>query len=166
MEYALKYQENLKGLVISNMVASIPDYMDYSDNVLAPKLPPEVLKEIMLYETFLMEDATTAVVAYGCVVRTAKSAVLELRQEGHKVGLIKLTTLWPFPRRLFENLPETVKEIFVPEMNMGQLFREVMRVNLGRRKLRRITRVDGELMTPGEVIRAIKREGADSAKGY
>ena len=50
MEYALKYQENIKGLIISNMVASIPDYMAYSDNILAPKLPKEVLKEIMIYE--------------------------------------------------------------------------------------------------------------------
>ena len=50
MEYALKYQDNLKGLVISNMMASIPDYMKYSDEVLAPKLPPDVLSEIMKYE--------------------------------------------------------------------------------------------------------------------
>lgn len=50
MEYALKYQENLKGLIISNMVASIPDYMKYSDEVLAPKLPKDVLDEIMTYE--------------------------------------------------------------------------------------------------------------------
>jgi len=50
MEYALKYQENLKGLVISNMMASIPDYMKYSDEVLAPKLPADVLSEIMKYE--------------------------------------------------------------------------------------------------------------------
>ena len=50
MEYALKYQDKLKGLIISNMVPSIPEYMDYSDNVLAPKLPPEVLEEIMVYE--------------------------------------------------------------------------------------------------------------------
>jgi proline iminopeptidase len=50
MEYALKYQDNLKGLIIANMVPSIPEYMNYSDNVLAPKLPPEVLEEIMIYE--------------------------------------------------------------------------------------------------------------------
>jgi proline iminopeptidase len=50
MEYALKYQENLKGLIISNMMASIPDYMKYSDEVLAPKLPANVLAEIMKYE--------------------------------------------------------------------------------------------------------------------
>ena len=50
MQYALKYQENLKGLIISNMVASIPEYQKYSDEVLAPQLPPEVLKEIMVYD--------------------------------------------------------------------------------------------------------------------
>jgi len=50
MQYALKYQEHLKGLIISNMVASISDYMKYSDEVLAPQLPPDVLEEIMIYE--------------------------------------------------------------------------------------------------------------------
>ena len=50
MQYALKYQDNIKGLIISNMVASIADYMKYSDEVLAPQLPPEVLEEIMIYE--------------------------------------------------------------------------------------------------------------------
>jgi proline iminopeptidase len=46
MEYALKYQQNLKGLIISNMMASIPDYISYADEVLGPQLPPDVLKEI------------------------------------------------------------------------------------------------------------------------
>ncbi|WP_299443080.1 proline iminopeptidase-family hydrolase [uncultured Aquimarina sp.] len=50
MQYALKYQKNLKGLIISNMVASIPEYQKYSDEVLAPRLDPAVLKEIMSYE--------------------------------------------------------------------------------------------------------------------
>jgi proline iminopeptidase len=46
MEYALKYQQNLKGLVISNMMASLPEYEKYAAEVLGPQLPPEVLKEI------------------------------------------------------------------------------------------------------------------------
>ena len=46
LEYALKYQNNLKALIISNMVPSIPDYIDYANNVLAPKLDPEVLKKL------------------------------------------------------------------------------------------------------------------------
>ena len=49
-EYALKYQQNLKGLIISNMVPSIPDYVKYANEVLGPKLPKEVLAKIRSYE--------------------------------------------------------------------------------------------------------------------
>ena len=49
-EYALKYQKNLKGLIISNMMMSIPDYVKYANEVLAPQMPPEVLKQIRAYE--------------------------------------------------------------------------------------------------------------------
>ncbi len=123
-------------------------------------------EEIMIHESFLMEDATTAIVTYGCVVRSAKTAVLEMRQEGKKVGLIKLTTLWPFPRIAFENLSDQVEEIFVPEMNMGQLYREVVRVNHGKRVVRKISKVDGEMISPEDIMRAIKREGGSGAKVY
>lgn len=50
IEYALKYQENLKGLVISNMVSSIPSYIKYAQEVLGPQLDPEVLAEILALE--------------------------------------------------------------------------------------------------------------------
>jgi len=46
MEYALKYQNNLKGLIITNMMASVPEYNKYANEVLGPQLPPEVLKEV------------------------------------------------------------------------------------------------------------------------
>lgn len=50
MEYALKYQQNLKGLIVSNMMASIPEYVAYANEVLGPQLPPEVLAKIRSYE--------------------------------------------------------------------------------------------------------------------
>jgi proline iminopeptidase len=46
VEYTLKYQENLKGLIISNMMMSAPAYGKYADEVLGPKLDPKVLTEI------------------------------------------------------------------------------------------------------------------------
>ena len=49
-EYALKYQDNLKGLIISNMVASIPEYMKYAEEVLGPQMSAEVLSEIKTLE--------------------------------------------------------------------------------------------------------------------
>lgn len=50
MEYALKYQENLKGLIISNMMSSAPAYTKYANEVLGPQMDPAVLKEIMEME--------------------------------------------------------------------------------------------------------------------
>lgn len=50
MEYALKYQDNLKGLIISNMMSDIPDYIEYANTVLGPKMDPEVLKKIKFFE--------------------------------------------------------------------------------------------------------------------
>lgn len=51
MEYALKYQDQMKGLIISNMMSSCPEYGTYADDVLAKQMPPEVLAELMKIET-------------------------------------------------------------------------------------------------------------------
>jgi proline iminopeptidase len=50
IEYALKYQQNLKGLIISNMMAGIPQYNEYAHRVLMPSMDPAVLAEIQQYE--------------------------------------------------------------------------------------------------------------------
>lgn len=47
LEYALKYQQNLKGLIISNMMSSIPEYNQYAKDVLGPQMDPAVLAEVM-----------------------------------------------------------------------------------------------------------------------
>lgn len=49
-EYALAHQDALKGLIISNMMASIPAYNEYAENVLMPSMDPEVLAEIKALE--------------------------------------------------------------------------------------------------------------------
>lgn len=50
MEYALKYQTHLKGLLVANMVASAPEYGKYADEVLSKQMKPEVLSEIKAIE--------------------------------------------------------------------------------------------------------------------
>ncbi len=50
IEYALRYQQHLKGLIISNMMASIPRYNEYARQVLMPGMDPDVLAEIEKYE--------------------------------------------------------------------------------------------------------------------
>ena len=110
------------------------------------------LKDIQLYEYSMVDDAEVVIVAYGCVARTAKQALRELRERGVKVGLLRLITLWPFPRRALEPIARKVKKLIVPEMNMGQIYREVLRVSAGRTEVVKVGRVDGELMTPQEIV--------------
>lgn len=50
MEYALKYQANLKGLIVANMMASVPEYGKYANDVLAKGMDADVLKEIRAIE--------------------------------------------------------------------------------------------------------------------
>jgi proline iminopeptidase len=50
MEYTLKYQNNMKALIVADMVASCPDYGRYADEVLAKQMKPEILAEIRAIE--------------------------------------------------------------------------------------------------------------------
>ena len=50
IEYALKYQSNLKGLIVSNMMSSIPAYVEYAEKVLMPAMDPKVLAEVKALE--------------------------------------------------------------------------------------------------------------------
>jgi 2-oxoglutarate ferredoxin oxidoreductase subunit alpha len=104
------------------------------------------------YET---EDAEITIVAYGCVVRSAKRAMIEAREKGLKVGLLKLVTIWPFMRSAVERVLQTSKILLVPEMNMGQISREVKRVNRGIAKVFTLNKVDGTIITPEEIMNKI-----------
>lgn len=108
--------------------------------------------DIQMVAEELTADAEVLVIAYGSVARSAHRAVLEAREQGLKAGLLKLVTLWPFPRRLIEPHLRQVRAVLVPELNMGQMAREVKRVNQGMTRIETLNRIDGNLITPGEIV--------------
>jgi len=112
--------------------------------------------EIQMAEYFETEDAELTMIAYGCVARSAKRAMIESRGKGLKVGLLKLGTIWPFMRSAVEKVLQTSKNILVPEMNMGQISREVKRVNRGIAKVFTLNKVDGTIITPEEILNRIQ----------
>jgi 2-oxoglutarate ferredoxin oxidoreductase subunit alpha len=95
------------------------------------------------------------IIAYGSVARSAKRAVREAREKGIKVGLLKLITIWPFMRSAVEKVLQTSKILIVPEMNMGQISREVKRVSRGAARVLTINKVDGTIITPDEIMNKI-----------
>lgn len=113
--------------------------------------------EIQLIDFFMMDDAEIAVIAYGSVSRSARRAVIEAREAGIKAGMVQLITLYPFPRQHIEPVLKRCRAVLVPEMNMGQISREVKRVNDGYTRVRHYNRFDGNFMTPFEILNQIKR---------
>jgi 2-oxoglutarate ferredoxin oxidoreductase subunit alpha len=111
--------------------------------------------EIQMAEFFQTEDAEITIVAYGCVARSAKRAMLEAREKGIRVGLLKLVTIWPFVRSAVGKVLQISKILLVPEMNMGQVSREVKRVNRGMAKVFTLNKVDGTIITPEEILNRI-----------
>ena len=110
--------------------------------------------EVTLYTEHFLEDAEIVVIAYGGSSRTAIAAVKEARRQGIKAGLLKLITLWPFPSELVEKIGCKAKKVIVPEMNYGQLVGEVERY-IPREKVVSVTRYDGELFKPEEILEPI-----------
>jgi pyruvate/2-oxoacid:ferredoxin oxidoreductase alpha subunit len=112
--------------------------------------------ELQWGETYYTEDSTLNIVAFGSVARAALRAVKEARARGMKVGLLKLLILFPIMRRKVTQLMESSSAILVPEMNMGQISREVKRVNQGRCRVETLNKVAHEAMTPEEILDKIE----------
>jgi 2-oxoglutarate ferredoxin oxidoreductase subunit alpha len=112
--------------------------------------------EIQMAEFFQLEDADIAVIAYGSVARSARRAVIDAREKGMTVGLLKLLTLWPFMRAAVEKVIQRAKVLIVPELNTGQISREVKRVNEGKAMVSTMNRVDGLMITPRQILKKIR----------
>jgi len=74
-----------------------------------------------------IEGAEVVVVAYGITSRVVLPAIAQLRRRGHRVGLLRLRTVWPFPEHRIRAVAPSVRAFVVPELNLGQMVREVER---------------------------------------
>ena len=84
-------------------------------------------EEIALVDVDSEEDAEVGVLAYGATARPAKGAVLRARSEGRCVSFCRPVTIWPFPISRIQEACRGLRQLLVPEMNLGQLAREVER---------------------------------------
>ncbi len=111
--------------------------------------------EITHVESYFMEDAEYAVVAYGGTARTAYEAVQNARARGVKVGLLRLITIWPFADKEIRQLAEKVKGILVTELNYGQLVREVERAAGGACGVEFLGKYNMQIFEPEEIEKGI-----------
>ena len=113
--------------------------------------------EIVRYEEEDTQDAEVVVVSYGITARVARRGVELARREGIKVGILRLVIVWPFPERRVFEIASTVPALVVPELNYGQVVREVERAAKGRANVVLVPHGGGEVHDPGVIADAIVR---------
>ena len=106
-------------------------------------------------ECFETENAELVLVAYGASARVARSAVMQARQEGLKVGLVRPITLWPFPEKALKETLSTAKGYLAVEMSMGQMIDDVKLAIECQRPVELCSRTGGMIPTPDEVLAKI-----------
>jgi 2-oxoglutarate ferredoxin oxidoreductase subunit alpha len=71
-----------------------------------------------------------------------------------KVSVLTIYSLWPVPERAIRSAVKKVKRVIVPELNLGQYRREVERLTRADQEIVGINRLDGNLISPAEIIEA------------
>lgn len=112
--------------------------------------------KIVRVERLYVDDADVCIIAYGIVSRSARAAVKKAREMGIKAGMLRLITVWPFPEDEVAEVGESVKHVLVPEVNYGQIVREVER-RVDYRKVTSLPKLGEEFHTPEELLAHIRR---------
>jgi 2-oxoglutarate ferredoxin oxidoreductase subunit alpha len=115
----------------------------------------EARDRIAMVDVDVCDGAKTGVLAYGATARPAEGAVRRARQAGRKVSFIRPITIWPFPEKRIIAACQGLDRLIVPEMNLGQLNREVERyvdcevIHYGK--------IGGEIHSSTEILAEIER---------
>ncbi len=117
-------------------------------------------EEIIRIEEREVEDADVVVLSYGITSRVTERAVQLAKEEGIRVGTLRLVTLWPFPERRIAELAERVDAFVVAELNYGQIFYEVERCAAGRAKTFLAGHGGGTVHEPEQILEQIREANA------
>jgi 2-oxoglutarate ferredoxin oxidoreductase subunit alpha len=118
--------------------------------------------DIVQVEEQHTEGAEVVVVSYGISARTSLWPVEQARQEGIRVGYLRLVTVWPFPDEAIRRLAKRVRAFVVPEINVGQVIREVERCAAGQALVLGANRAGGDVLDKEQVLGIIRQAAGRS----
>lgn len=155
--YGEGYRFHVTGLIHdeTGFPSNSPNVADKLIRRLAAKIEKNK-EDIIQWEEESTEDADIIILSIGGVSRASNAAMKMMREKGYKVGTFRPITVWPFPEKRLEELTKKVKTIVVAEMNLGQLVLEVERICKGTVRIERVNKVNGEIITPEEIVAKIE----------
>jgi len=104
-----------------------------------------------------VDNADVVVCSYGISARVSQFAVERAREEGYRVGTLRLITVWPFPEERIRQIARQIKAFVVPEINYGQIALEVERCAGGAADTILVPHMGGSAHRPETIIDAIRR---------
>lgn len=120
----------------------------------------KIQKTEQIAEEYQTEDAEILIIAFGASARVARGAIMQAREKGIKVGLVRPISLWPFPVDKIRENGQKVKDILVVEMNMGQMVDDVKLAVECRTPVHFLGRTGGIIPSPVEVLKKIEELAA------
>ena len=118
----------------------------------------KIVENEVRYEELQTEDADYLFVAYGSSSRICQKALDLAREKGHKVGLLRLISLYPFPKDIVRELAARVKAILCVEQSAGQMIEDVQLAAGCNIKIEHFGRMGGMIPIPEEVLEALEQK--------
>lgn len=112
----------------------------------------EIEKNEIMVKTANIEDADYIFTGYGLGARICVKAMEILREKGHKVGVIRPLTLFPFPTSTYADIAGRLKGILDVEMNAGQMVEDVRLAVNGQTRVEFYGRMGGMIPSPEEIV--------------
>jgi 2-oxoglutarate ferredoxin oxidoreductase subunit alpha len=114
--------------------------------------------KIIDFENYNIKNCEVGIISYGCTSRAVYEIVDLAKKKGINIGFLRLKTIWPFPDNIVQTMAKNAKILFVPEMNLGQVFYEVERAVHGMVPVVSINKIGGgEMITPEELLAKVVR---------
>ncbi len=110
---------------------------------------------ITLLEEEFVDNSDVIVISYGITSRVAQRAIELGRQQGLRVGKLRLITCWPFPEKRIRELAAKTKAFVVPELNLGEMVREVERAAAGKAQTFSVSHAGGSVHRPEDILKVI-----------
>jgi pyruvate/2-oxoacid:ferredoxin oxidoreductase alpha subunit len=143
-----------------NLISSIyldPEELERHNQMLQDKYA-EIEKNELLYEEFMLDDADYVLTGFGIVSRVLRTAVEILREENVKIGMLRPITLFPFPKKVINNLTQNIKSILVVEMNNGQMLEDVRLAVQGKVPVEFYNRMGGVVPNTDEIVEQVRKQ--------
>ena len=141
------------------------DFFDIEKTIPVPIADLDPIAADGQFEEKFTSDAEIVVVSYGISARTSLWPIEQARKEGIRVGYLRLITVWPFPEERIRELAKSIRAFVVPEINMGQMMREVERCAAGKAGVFGVHRLGGDILEPQSVLKVL-RQAAGRSKAF